>query len=599
MTPSAIFVLVVIAIAAILFVTETLRADLVAMLVLIALGISGILTPREALAGFSNAAVITIIGIFILTAALEKTGVTLSLGNALVRLGGVTEGGMMLALMLGGAFLSLFMNNIAAAAVLLPAAVAIARQRKISPSRLMMPLAFGSLLGGMATLLTTTNILANATLRVNDLPGFNLLTFVPVGIPAMILGTAYMYFIGRKFLPHRAPSDWTRMMQAGREPLADVYGLRERWFTARVSENSPLIGKTLAEAELGTALGVNVVAVEDDTRVRLAPPPTTRLHQGNALVLQARQEQVQALHARGLDVRQTPPNLSELHDEEMGLFEVVLSPRSNALGKTLREIHFRDKFNMNVIAIWREGRPRRVGLGEMKLQQGDALLVLGPTRRAQLLQLEPDFLVMTTTAEEGIRRSKAKFVVPIMALALALSALGIVAVPEAILAGALGVVLVGALTMDEAYQAIEWRVIFLIAGMLPAGVALMKTGAATFIANGFVQLFGGFGPLAVLIALMVVTMLLTQVMTGQAAITILAPIAFTTAQVMHSNSFTFVLGAALASSMAFLTPLGHPVNLLVMGPGGYKFSDYARVGALLTLLLFVLFAILLPLVYGI
>lgn len=595
----ALFVLTVLAIAAILFATEKLRADLVALLVLIALGVTGILTAREALAGFSSSAVITIIGVFILSEALEKTGVTHSLGIALVRLGGVTEGGMMLALMLGGALLSLFMNNIAAGAVLLPAAVGIAREQKISPSRLMMPLAFGTLLGGMATLLTTTNILANATLRANNLDGFTLLTFAPIGIPAVIVGAAYMFFIGRKLLPRRAPADWTRLMQLGRGQLEDIYGLHERWFQARVPDASPLSNKTLADLGLGSALGVNVVAVESSSHMRLAPSPTTLLQPGDTLFLQAREEQTANLRDRGLLVSNMAPPFGELRDQAVGLFEVVLAPRSTALGKTLRELHFRDKYGLSVMAIWREGRPRRVGVGDMKLQQGDALLVLGPRKRAQMLQSEPDFIVLTPTVDETPKRSRAKFVVAIMALALLAGASGIVAVSEAMLAGALGVVLVGALTMDEAYQAIEWRVIFLIAGMLPAGVAMTKTGAAEFLANGFVNLFGSYGALAVLLVLMVVTMALTQVMTGQATIAILAPIAYTAAQTLHSNVFTFVLGVALASSMAFLTPLGHPVNLLVMGPGGYKFNDYARVGALLTLLLLVLFAVLLPLWYGI
>jgi len=278
---------------------------------------------------------------------------------------------------------------------------------------------------------------------------------------------------------------------------------------------------------------------------------------------------------------------------------VILSPRSNAVGKTLREIHFREKYGLSVIAIWREGRPRRVGVGDMALQSGDALLVLGARRRAQLLQSEPDFIVLTTIGAENVRRSKAKWVVAIMVIVLGLSAIGVLPVAEAMLAGGLAAVLSGALTMDEAYQAIEWRVIFLIAGMLPAGVAMTKTGAALWIANGIVNVIGGMGPLVVLLALMIITMLLTQVMTGQATITILAPIALTTAQVIGGNAFTFVLGTALASSMAFLTPLGHPVNVLVMGPGGYKFNDFARVGLLLVILLLILFGILLPLIYGV
>lgn len=598
MTPASAFVFATLGVAAVLFVTEKLRPDLVALLVLVALSISGILTAREALAGFSSSAVITILGVFILTAALEKTGVTQALGLALVRLGGFTEGRMMVALMVGAAFLSLFMNNIAAGAVLLPAAVGVARQRKVSPSRLLMPLGFGTLLGGMATLLTTTNLLASGVLRDNNLPGFTLLTFAPVGLPAVIVGTVYMYFVGRRLLPHRAPADWERLIQAGHAQLADVYGLQERWFEARIPSGSNLVGKTLSDVGLGASLGVNVIAIEYDSKVRLAPPPLTRVNAGDRLYLQARAEQIETLRAKGLNVTDEPPNVAELRDENMSLFEVILSPRSTALGKTLREIHFREKYGMSVIAVWREGRPRRVGVGEMALQQGDALLALGPLRRAQMLQSEPDFIVLTTTAEEGIRESKARWAIGIMAAALALSAVGLLPVAEAILAGALAVVLLGAVTMDEAYQAIEWRVIFLIAGMLPIGVAMTKTGAAALAATGLTTALGGAPPLVVLLALMLITMGLSQLMTGQAAIAIFAPIALTTAQTLNSNPTTFVLGVALASSMAFLTPLGHPVNVLVMGPGGYKFNDFVRVGALLTVILFILFALLIPVLYG-
>lgn len=605
MSLQAIFVLIVLVVASVLFVTEWLRADLVALLVLVALGVSGVLTAREALAGFSNSAVVTIIGVFILTAALERTGVTQHLGVWLVRLGGFTETRMMPVLMLSGALLSLFMNNIAAGAVLMPVAVAVARERKISPSRLMMPLAFGTLLGGMATLLTSNNLLANATLREQNLPGFNLLSFAPIGIPAVLVGTAYMFFLGRKWLPRRAPADWERLMQAGRGQLADIYGLSERWLQARVPSGSRLVGLTLREAGLGQELGVNVVAVLHEGRSRLAPSPAMRLQADDILYLEARAEQVELLRLRGLNVLDMPPgdtprSLSEnLRAEDSGLFEIVPAPRSTALHRTLREIHFREKFGLNVVAIWREGRPRRVGVGEMQLQQGDALLALGPKRRAQMLQSEPDFIVLTATSDEGLRLSKAPWVVLFMALALGLSAVGIVPVAEAMLGGALAAVIAGALTMDEAYQAIEWRVIFLIAGMLSLGAAMTKTGAAAWIANLLVTALGAYSPLLVLGALMLITVVLTQVMTGQATIAILAPIALTTAQALHSSSFTFVMGAALASSIAFLTPLGHPVNSLVMGPGGYKFRDYLRVGAGLAVCVFLVCIILLPLVYGI
>ena len=596
---NAAFVLAVLLIASMLFISNRLRADLVALLVLITLGVSGILTPQEALSGFSRSAVITILAIFILTAGLEKTGVTHSLGIWLVRLGGATEGRMLVVLMFAGAFLSLFMNNIAAGAVLLPVAVGIARERGISPSKLMMPLAFGTILGGMATLLTTVNILTNAVLTDNHLATFGLFDFAPTGVPVVLVGIAYMLFIGRKLLPRRAPADWTRLMQASRHELTDVYGLQDRAMLARVPASSPLVGLTLAEAGLGRELGVNVVAIVHNGTSRVAPPPGELLDAGDDLFLQARTEQIELLRQRGAYVEPDAHLFQDLRGGGINLFEIVPAPRSTALGKTLRELHFREKFGLSVLAIWREGKPRRVGIGDMPLQPGDTLLTLGPRRRAEIVQNDPDFIVLMSTPEENLRRSKALFAVAVMVGALLLSAVGILQVAEAMLAGAIGMVLIGALTMDEAYQAIEWKAVFLIAGMLPAGLAMTKTGAAAFVGNLLVTGLGGFTPLVLLAGLMLITIALTQVMSGQAAIVILAPIAITAALQLHGNPRTFALGVALASSMAFLTPLGHPVNVLVMGPGGYKFSDYIRVGALLTVVLVVLLLALLPIVWGI
>lgn len=599
MDPQIAFVLIVLLGAAVLLITEVLRSDLVALLVLSALGVSGVLTPQEALSGFSRSAVITIIAIFILTEGLDRTGVTHTLAEWLVRLGGSTEARMLVVLMAAGAFLSLFMNNIAAGSVLLPVAAGIARERNISPSRLMMPLAFGVLLGGTATLLTTVNILAGAFLRDNGLPAFGLLDFAPVGVPLVIIGILYMLLIGRKWLPRRGPADWERMMQTSRRQLAEIYGLRERWVQAHVPQDSPLAGKTLAEAGLGSELGVNVLAIMSNGKARLAPPPSELLHPGANLFLQARTEQISPLQARGLLIHSNADPMAELRSQDVGMYEVILSPRSQAVDKTLRSIHFREKFGLNVIAIWREGRPRRVGLGEMPLQAGDALLVLGPRSRVQLLQAEPDFMVLSDVVGQEPRRAKAPYAVVIMVLALTVSGLGILQIAEAMLAGALLMVLVGALTMDEAYQAIEWRAIFLIAGMLPLGLAMTKTGAAVFLGSLVVGTLGGALPIVVLAALVISAVVLTQIMSGQAAIVILAPIAIATALQMHSNPRTFTLGVAVACSMAFLTPLGHPINVLVMGPGGYKFGDFLRVGILLTVLLVAVLLVLLPILYGV
>ncbi len=598
MSTSGFLVLILVGIAAIFFITEWLRADLVALLLLVALGAVGILTPQETLSGFSRSAVITILAIFILTAGLAKTGATRALGARLMQWSGRSESSLIAVLMAASAFLSLFMNNIAAASVLLPVAVGASRERKVSPSKLMMPLAFGSILGGTATLLTTANILVSAALRDAGYAAFGLFDFAPIGIPITLVGIAYMVWIGRRLLPRHAPVDWERMMATARGDLADVYNLDERWFQAQVSDGSAIADSTLIEAGLGRELGVNVVAILRNGHARLAPPPGERLQVGDLLVLQAREEQIEVLHARGLDMKPEPMQRNLLTSDESGLFEVVLAPRSHAAGKTLREIHFREKFGVNVIAIWREGRPRRVGVGEMPLQFGDALLALGPRDRVRVLQSEGDFIVLTDTLEEGLRIKKMPIAITIMAASVIVATVGWLSIAQAMLAGAMVMVLFGALTMDEAYQSIEWKSIFLIAGMLPVGLALTKTGAAEAIGTGLVNLLGGLGPIAVIGGLLVVTTLLTQVMSGQAAAVIVAPIAIQAAQSVHSNPRTFALAVAYGCSLAFLTPLSHPSNILVMGPGGYRFADYLRVGTLLTGILIVLILVLLSILGG-
>ena len=316
------------------------------------------------------------------------------------------------------------------------------------------------------------------------------------------------------------------------------------------------------------------------------------LRANDVLYLQAREEQLGDLRARGLEIQLESSGFSPLTTDKLALFEVVLSPRSHAVGKTLRALHFREKFDLNVVAIWRKGRPRRVGIAEMPLHLGDALLVLGRRERANVVQSEGDFLVLTDIVDESLRVNKLRAA---SAITIVVAALGWTAVPEAMLAGALAIVLIGALTMDEAYQAIEWKSIFLIAAMLPVGLALTKTGVVAVVGQGLVNLVGGAGSLAVIAGLLIITTLLTQVMSGPAAVVILAPIAIQAAQSLNADPRLFALAVAYGSSLAFMTPLGHPVNILMMGPGGYKFSDFWRVGFGLTVVLIVTILALLAL----
>lgn len=580
-----------------LFLSDRLRPDLIALLSLVALGVTGVLTPQEAFSGFSRSAVITILSIFILAEGLQRTGVTEQVGDLLFRVAGASESRLVTVVMLAGAFLSLFMNNIAAASVLLPAVSGVAHRTGISPARLLMPLAFATILGGMATLLTTTNIVVSGLLRDQHLPGFGLLDFAPVGLPIVAVGITFMALWGRRLLPRQSPADQLMAQQQKRNDLAELYRLGERLFRARIPANSKLIDRPLGQSALRETYGLTVLAIERNGDTLLSPPPDAALRQGDVVLFQGNLEDfrrrdvepyLEILPAR--DWRE-----QDLESPSIVVTEVVLSPRSRLINQTLREAHFREKFGMTVLAIWREGRQRRTGLTDLRLQFGDALLLQGPRQCLAILRDEPDLIVLDNETEKvPMPLGKGRLALSVAILTLVLAALNSAIVGELMLGGALVMVLVGVLSMDQAYRAVEWKTVFLVAGMLPLGTAITKTGAATLMANGLMAVLGPAGPLALLAGLYLLAMLLTQAMNGAAVAVVLAPIAIEAGNQLGVDPRALAMGVALATSTAFLTPLGHPVNVLVMSPGGYSFRDYLKTGLPLTLLIFAVIMSLLP-----
>jgi di/tricarboxylate transporter len=599
MAPQLVITLAIALVAIALLLSDRLRADLVALLVVVALVATGVLSPSEAFSGFASSAVITIVSIFILTEALRVTGMTEQAGGLLERVAGTSESRLVIVIMLAGAVLSLVMNNIAAAAILLPAISGLARRNRISPARLLMPLAFATILGGMATLFTTTNIIVSGILRGQNLPGFGVLDFAPVGIPVVVVGILYMALLGRRLLPRQAAMDRAQPPLDQTANLVEVYRLSERLFRARVPAGSRFNGKPLAESGLREAYGINLVAMERHGRLTHAPPAETVLAAGDVLFLAGKQEKFRESDAASsLELLLAPEwQAGHLESEAVGMAEAVLAPRSVLLGQTLRTARFREKYGMNVLGIWRAGRPIRTNLGDLPLAFGDALLLQGPRNQMTLLRTEPDLILLAGGEAEPpavTSRIKRWLAPAIMLGAVILAAFNTPLVGAIMLGAALLTVLTGILTMDQAYGAIEWRSVFLVAGMLPLGLAMTNSGAAALLSDKLIAFLSPAGPLALLAGLLVLTILLTQAMHGAAVATVVAPIAIQAAQQTGLDPRALAMGVALASSMAFLTPLGHPVNVLVMGPGGYRFRDYLKVGWLLTLLIFGVIMVFLP-----
>lgn len=597
MNNDLIITLIILGGAMILLLSERLTFDLVGLLVLVALGLTRVLTPQEVFSGLSDNAVITILAIFVLAHGLEASGISERMGDFLVRAAGKNERTLTLALMSSAAFMSMFMNNIAVASILLPATSTAARKTNVRLSRLLIPLAFATLLGGMATLFTTTNIIVSGVVIDNGLAGFGVLDFLPVGLPLALVGIAYMTLWGRRMLPAAHSPEREEITRQAESDLVSTYQLGERLFWGRIPTGSFLHDRVLSESTIRDKFGLNLVAVERDGKTFLSPTPDFVLQQGDNMLLAGRLEEFREKDVEPyLEI--TPVRHYSDHDLRSTsnvALEVVLSPRSSLIGKTLKETHFRERFGMAALAVWNGERVIRTGLTDLPLAFGDALLLQGPRDRLRQLRSEPDLIVLSREDEEAKKvTGKGWLALAIFGLTVLVAALGPFSVGEVMLAGAIVMVLANVVTMEEAYRVIEWRIIFLVAGLLPLSLAMTKTGATALFANALTRFVHPYGPLALLLCLLALTVVLSQAMKGAAISAVVAPIAIHAAKQFGVDPRAMAMGVALATSMAFITPLGHPVNILMMGPGGYRFRDFFKVGLPLTILLFIVVILLLP-----
>jgi di/tricarboxylate transporter len=604
--------LVILAGAVVLLVSDRVRPDLVALLTAALLGVSGVLSPQEAFAGFGSRAVITLLAVGILAEGLTASGVADRAGRLMLRISGSREKRLTAVVMVSGALVSLFMNNIAAAAVLLPATAAATRRAGLPPSRIMMPLAFGTILGGMATLLTSSNLIVSDLLTDAGYPGFGLFDFAPVGIPLIVAGTAYMLLWGRRRLPVGGPSVPGPTVQAavpGRanlapappteEGLPDLYRLGERTHRAQIRPDSELAGRTLADSGIRERLGLTVTGIQRGRALYTNPPAGFRLRERDVLELMGRPGEDSGIELKALlepmDAGEVPRPAGPT---DTVMAEAVLPPRSPLQGRTLKEVRFGDRFGLQVLAIWRGDHPIRSGIADLPLALGDALLVQGPPNMVTRARRQEELIILGgLDLDPEPTRGRARAAMLILALSLGVGALHPPAVGAILLLGALAMVLLNVLTMDGAHHAIDWRTIFLVAGMLPLGLALERSGVASLAADALVRGLGPLGPMALLTGLFLAAALLTQAVVGPAVAAMVGPVAIQAAVQTGLDPRAMGLAVALACSMAFLTPLGHPVSVLVMGPGGYRFADYRRVGLPMAIVLVVVVLLVLPRVF--
>ncbi len=781
MTFEIALVLGILAISLVLFISEVVRMDLVALLVLGALAVTGLVDSSQAFAGFSNSAVITVWAMFILSEGLTRTGIADIIGRQVMRIGGKREVPMILVIMVTGAVLSAFMNNIGVAALMLPVVVGVARRTRIPASRLLMPLAYSTLLGGLMTLIgTPPNLLISESMALNGLRPFELFDFTPLGGAVMLIGVLFVALAGRFLLP---TTRGERDKHVSQRSLRARYKLQERTFMLRVPRDSILVGKSLADSRIGASTGLIILSLHRGGRSDTLPSRQTIIQGGDGILVQGRLDQFRELrrwsdlviereapvlksmvaskvvyasvtlaegspvvselvrhaafrsrfdvavvgilrrdgyrltnlayvplrandkvmvqgeieaieqldkfpdftnvevftpeqlaekyHAdermfvvrlpkhsglvdetlgksrladvfdfrvlavfrdgelnvmpRGdevlsggdllliegqhsdLDVlrglqeleidTKVPANVSAFESERLTLMDATLDPRSSLAGRSVGELNFRERYGIELAGIWREGETIGTDLADERLQVGDALLLLGPRDRLQLLSSDPDFLILTPLGQEPPDTRRAPLAAAIMLGVVVTVMLGYAPISISAVIGGTIMVLTGCLNMEQAYRAIDWRAIFLIAGMLPLGTAMQDTGAATYLADQVMQLLGDAGPWPVIMGLYILTAMATMIIPTAALVVLMSPIVLSAMSDMGLAPETAMMAVAMAASASFTSPISHPANILVMGPGGYRFVDYLKVGVPLTIVVFITVMVLLPIMW--
>ncbi|MBA4385261.1 MAG: hypothetical protein C0410_11040 [Anaerolinea sp.] len=570
--------------AAILLLTITkLRPDLIALMVMLALGITGVVDHTLIFSGFASSAVMTILGISMISVALQQTGAANAIGRLIFKLGGRSEILLVFLVSLFSATLSLFMNNIAAVGVLLPAVMSLSRRSQTPPSRLLIPLAFGTILGGMATLLTTSNIIVSGALKDAGISSFGLLDFFPVGAPVVVVGIFYLVFIGRKLLPKATTNKDTASPQALSEKLMIQYHLEKELILLKVLAASPLAEKPISSMDCQLTSQMHIIRILPKKGRLQGVGPEVVLHVGDLLIVSGKIDEA-VLVELGLEHYSPIKGDLPITDAANPLAEVLLSPHSQWVGKSLCEINFRIRYGLNVLAVWRLGNPIHENISNLKLQVGDALLVQGGAEYIHQLEQDKDLVLLEEDPDSVIRPKKLGLAVLITILTLGVAAIDVLPVALVVLTGAVLLLLTGCMSLNDAFQRIEWKAIFLIAGMWPLTIAIRDTGLAAGITTALLQWLGPVSPLIIAAFFLLISMLFTQFMSGPVAPIIIIPLALAAAKNFGIDPHPLALAVALGCSLAFITPLGHPVNIMVMNPGGYTFKDYARVGLPLTIL---------------
>lgn len=584
MTTEIALVLCIALMAIVLFATEKLRIDAVALLVLSGLAILGLVSPGEALSGFSNAATITVAAMFVLAAGLQNSGALSGVGRLL----GNAKSPFLFLITLFGvlALVAPFVNNTAVVAVFMPIVMAATARIGMSASKALIPLSYVSQMAGVCTLVgTSTNLLVNAMAKDLGHPGFSMFEFTPLGLICMAVGCVYLLTLGRWLLPDTRSSE-----------LVEHYELGKYITELRVMPESSLIGTSVGEAKLGEEYGVYVLELlRGDEKVW--SPRSQILEEGDILLARGDWSKLDELkNEAGLEIDSEFKLKARTLEEgtQQVLTEVMVAPRSRVIGSTLATLDRRWQHNATVLAIHRRGQVLREQLKDVRLSVGDVLLMLTPETEMPALRQDSNVIVLSQRDADKSGSWRAPFALVTMVLVIAISAIGWAPIAITSLVGAVAMTLAGCLDADDVYESVDWRIIILLAGLLPLGVAMSQTGAAEFIVANTIGLVSDFGPLMVLAMLYLLALLLTEFMSNAAAAVLLTPIGMSTANMMGVDPTPFLIAVTFAASTSFATPVGYQTNTMVYSAGGYRFMDFMKVGLPLNLIFWVLGVIFIP-----
>jgi di/tricarboxylate transporter len=591
-TVEIIIVLVVLIMAIVLFATEVLSVDIVALVIMVTLIISGVISPTEGVSGFSNSATITVAAMFILSAALFKSGAVVSIGNKMAELFQYNFWIAIFTTMLVVGSVSAFINNTPVVAIFIPILAGAAVKSGHSLGKMLMPLSFASMFGGVCTLIgTSTNILVSGIAAENGLEPFSMFEMSKLGIIFFATGMIYMLAIGIHVIPNR---------ENGKD-LVKKFGMGDYLTEIILESKAPSVGKKIKDSPLVKNLDIDILEVKREGHKYFMPSGEMVLEAGDILKVRCDLEKIKTLKEReGIKLKSDAKfQDQDMETEELTLVEAVIAPNSQFEGKTVKQVAFRQRYGATVLAIRHRGEIMREKVANTVLRSGDTLLIEAQKDKLDFLrQLQlhgrNTFLIVSEVGFPQFKKEKIAIVVGTIAAIILVASLNILPIMVAALAGCVFLILTGCISMQESYRAIDWKVIFLLAGAMSLGVALDRSGAAVLISDFLINIVGAWGPIAIVSVLYLLTSIMTETMSNNASAVLLAPIAIAASITLEVDARPFLMAITFAASSSFMTPIGYQTNTMIYGTGNYKFMDFVKVGAPLNLIFWIIATFMIP-----